>query len=61
MRTSNFLTLPFADHRHDLPVQTRFEACGGFSADAADSPVCVACGWLAAEHSLDAIGRRLAS
>jgi len=61
MRNSNFLTLPFADHAHDRPVQTRFEACGGFSADAADSPVCVACGWLAAEHDPAAIGRRLES
>ena len=31
-------------------VTSSFAACAGFSARADGSPVCVACGWLAAEH-----------
>jgi hypothetical protein len=34
---------------HEL-VGTAFEACAAFGAAGDGSPVCVACGWLDAEH-----------
>ena len=40
-------------------VETRWEACGGFSADDAGSPVCAECGWLAPEHRTAANVRKL--
>jgi hypothetical protein len=59
MKNDNFLTLPFTDAADIPPVEVRWEACGGFSADSADSPVCTDCGWLAGEHTTVAIVRRL--
>jgi hypothetical protein len=32
------------------PVTAAFEACASFGAAGDGSPVCVACGWLDAEH-----------
>jgi hypothetical protein len=59
MLNDNFLTLPFADAANALPVEVRWEACGGFSPDSDGSPVCADCGWLAGEHTPGANVRRL--
>jgi hypothetical protein len=32
------------------PVSTHWEPCANFTAEAATSPVCTGCGWLAFEH-----------
>jgi hypothetical protein len=57
MKHTNLLPLPFADH--DSPVQSRWEACSGFSPAGPGSHVCADCGWLAAEHGAGAVVRRL--
>ncbi len=48
------LTLTAADH-----VESRWEACGGFTADGAGTPVCAECGWLAGEHATGAVLHRM--
>jgi hypothetical protein len=35
------------------PVSTGWEPCTNFTAEAAASPVCAGCGWLAPEHDAD--------
>jgi hypothetical protein len=34
-------------------VSTGWEPCANFTAEAAASPVCAGCGWLAPEHDAD--------
>ena len=36
-----------------LPVRTGWEPCATFTAEAAASPVCADCGWLAPEHETE--------
>jgi hypothetical protein len=38
------------DTINEVPVASRWEPCGNFSADHSSSPVCAACGWLDGEH-----------
>jgi len=52
MRNDSYETNPTS------PVSTGWEPCPSFTADAAASPVCAGCGWLAPEHEVDV---RLAS